>query len=63
MFEEVVSKSMNSKYFAEGATVIDDETVYQLTYKSGDILTWKIEKEYDDEITDIELVDTQNLAR
>lgn len=46
-FEEVISKRMDAKYFAEGVTIVNDETIYQLTYKSGDVLTWQIEKEGD----------------
>ena len=44
-FTEVISKPMDEKYFAEGLAVIESSNVaYQLTYTSGDILTWQLER-------------------
>jgi len=51
---------MSSGYFAEGVTIIDGKDVYQLTYKSGDILTWQLDTTI--EPLSLELVRTLKIA-
>ena len=41
-FEEIKSKRIGNEYFAEGVAVLDNSRVYQLTYNSGDIITWDL---------------------
>lgn len=41
-FHEVASNPIAEDYFAEGLSVVNNDKVYQLTYLSGDILTWKL---------------------
>ena len=60
-FNEEIVKNMESQYFAEGITVVDDRKVYQLTYTSGDLLVWDIEKQ-GSEYKDITLQSSNNLA-
>ena len=44
-FEETSSVPLDDKYFAEGATFVEETNlVYQLTWKENEVLLWQVEE-------------------
>lgn len=43
-FKEIQSEALPKKYFAEGATLTNENKIFQLTYKTQEVFVWDLIK-------------------